>query len=136
MASGHESCYVNPIGSFARSIAVFLQSGVEATDQGVPGEGLGEETGRSCLHSPRARVLDGESGDENERHPVSLGKQVGLQLEAAHRWHLNISNHARSVIKVRRPQEFLGRRECMNDVSKRSHEIVGRGANGPIIVND
>jgi len=124
------------MGSFAPSIAVLLQSGIEAVDQSFSGEGFGQETGRSRLQSSRASVLDRESRDENERHPASLGKQVGLQLETAHRWHLHICYHARGVIQVRRPQELLGRCECMNDVSKRPHEIVGRGANGAVIVND
>jgi hypothetical protein len=129
-------CRANPIGSLAPSIAVLPQSGVEAVDQGFSGEGLGQKTGCSRLRSSCASVLDRESRDENERHPVSLGKQVGLQLETAHRWHLNICYHARGVIEVRRPQELLGRGECMNDVSKRPHEIVGRDANGAVIVND
>jgi hypothetical protein len=129
-------CRTNPIGSWAPSIAVPLQSGVEAVDQSFAGEGLRQKTGCSRLQCSRASVLDRKSRDENERHPVSLGEQVGLQLETAHRWHLNICYHARGVIQVRRPQELLGRCECMNDVSKRPHEIVGRGANGAVIVND
>ena len=124
------------MASFAPSIAVPLQSGVEAVDQSFFGEGFGQETGRSRLQSSRASVLDGESRDENEWHAASLGKQVGLQLETAHRRHLNICYDARGVIEVRRPQELLGRCECMNDVSKRPHEIVGRDANRAVVVND
>jgi len=113
-----------------------LQSGVEAVDQSFSGEGLRQKTDCSRLQSSRASILDRESRDENERHPVSLGEQVGLQLETAHQGHLNICYHARGVIQVRRPQELLGRCECVNDVTKRPHEIVGRGANGAVIVND
>jgi hypothetical protein len=67
---------------------------------------------------------------------VSLGKQVGLQFDTAHRRHLNIGYHTRGVIEVGRPQELFARRECMDDVAKRPHEIVGRGANGSVIVYD
>src|SRR5438067_1697869 len=73
----------NPTRSFARCVAVPLQGGVEAVDQGFSGEGLGQETGRSRLQGSRASVLDGEGRDENERQPVALGEQVGLQLETA-----------------------------------------------------
>ena len=125
-----------PIGSFARSLAVPLQSGVEAFDQSFSVEGFGQETGRSRLPSSRAHALDGEGRDENERHAVSLGKQVGLQLDTAHCRHLNVCYHTRGVVQVGRPQELFRRRECMDDVPKRSHEIVGRGANGSVIVND
>src|SRR5437588_6065470 len=71
-ASQSARCRANPIGSFSPSIAVLLQSGVEAVDQGFSGEGLGQEAGRSCLQSSHASVLDRESRDEDERHAVSL----------------------------------------------------------------
>jgi hypothetical protein len=126
----------NRAGSFARCIAVPLQGGIEAVDQGFSGERFGQETGRFRLQGSYASVVKGEGTDENEGYAVSLGKQMGLQLETAHRRHLNIGDHARSVIQVRRPQEFLGRSECMNDVSERPHEIAGRATNGAVIVND
>jgi len=87
-------CRTDPIGSWARPIAMPLQSGVEAVDQSFSGEGLRQKTGCSRLQSSRASVLDRESRDENERNLVSLGVQMGLQLETAHRWHLNICYHA------------------------------------------
>ena len=125
-----------PIGSLVPSVAMPLQRGVEAVDQGVSGEGLGQEADRSRFQGSYASAVDGESRDENEGHAVSLGKQVSLQLKTAHRRHLNVGYHARGVIQVRRPQEFLGRRERMNDVSKRPHEIAGRGANRAVVVDD
>ena len=122
--------------SFACGISVPLQGGIEAVNQGFSGEGLGQETGRSRLDGSHACVVDGEGSDENEGYAVSLGKQMGLQLETVHRRHLNIGYHARGVIQVRRPQEFLGRSECMNDVSERPHEIAGRATNGAVIVDN
>src|ERR1700738_5057283 len=71
-------CRTTPIGSWAPSIALPLQSGVETVDQSAAGGALRQKTGCSRLQSSRARVLDRESRDENERHPVSLGEQVGL----------------------------------------------------------
>jgi hypothetical protein len=87
-------CRTNPSASFSAAATILLQSGVEALDQSFFGEGFGQEAGRSCLQSSRASGLDRESRDENERHPVSLGEQVGSQLETAHRWHSNIGYHA------------------------------------------
>jgi len=113
-----------------------LKGGVEAFDQGFSGERFCQEAGRSRLQGSRASVVDGESRDENEGHAVSLGAQMGLQIETAHRRHLNIGYHARGVVQVRRSQEFLGRTERMDDVSERPHEIVGRGANGAVVVDD
>src|SRR5947208_2569712 len=106
----------NSGGSFARCIAVLLQGGVEAFDQGFSGERFCQEASRSRLQGSRASVVDGESRDENEGHAVSLGAQMGLQIETAHRRHLNIGYHARGVVQVRRSQEFLGRTERMDDV--------------------
>ena len=59
-----------------------------------------------------------------------------LQLEAAHARHLHISDQARRIVHLRRLQELAGRRKRMSDVSKRSHEPVGRGADGRIIIDD
>ena len=101
-----------------------------------PSKGLVRKQVAPAFSARVAIALDGESRDENERQAVSLGKQVGLQIEAAHGRHSDIRYHARCVIQVGRSQELLGRRECMDDVAKRPDEIVGGGANGAIIVDD
>ena len=113
-----------------------FQGGIEASNQGFPVEGLGQIADRPGLQSSRAIALDGEGGDENEWQAISPGKQVGLQVEPAHGRHSDIRDHARCVTQMRRSQELLGRRERMDGVAKRSHEVVGRCANGPIIVDD
>ena len=113
-----------------------LQGGIEAIDQGFSGEGLCQETNRSRFQGSYASVVDGERSDENEGYAVSLGKQMGLQIETIHRRHLNISYHARGVIHVRRGQEFFGRGERMNDVPERPQEIAGRATDGAVIVDD
>jgi len=107
-----------PIGSSARCRALSFQGDIEACDQGFPVEGLGQIADRPGLQSPRAIALDGEGGDENERQAVSPGKQVGLQFEPAHGRHSDIRYHARCVTQVGRSQELLGRRECMDGVTK------------------
>lgn len=125
-----------PTVSLAGSAAMPPQSRVEAFDQSFPVEGLGQETSCSRLQRSRANALNWKSRNENERHAMSLGEQVGLQFDTAHCWHLDICNHARRAIQLGRPQELFGRRKCMDDVPKRPHEIVDRGANGPIIIDD
>ena len=123
-------------GSSALCHAFSFQGGIEACDQGFPVEGFGQVADRPGPQRARLIALDGESGDENKRQPVSPGKQLGLQFESAHVRHSDIRDHARCVTKVGRSQELLGRRECMDGVAKRSHEVVGRAANGYIIVDD
>jgi hypothetical protein len=68
------SCCGRPIGrSFVRCLAVPLQGGVEAADQGFASEGFCQETDRSRLQGSRTRVVDGERRHENERQAVSIG---------------------------------------------------------------
>jgi hypothetical protein len=112
------------------------KSGVEAFGQSFAVEWLGQETGCSRLQRSRANDLNGKSRDQNERHAMSLGAQVGLQFDTAHCSHFDICNHARRAIQLGRPQELFGRRKWMDDVPERPHEIAGRGANGFIIVDD
>lgn len=132
----HIGAAPTPIGSFAGCRALSFQGGIEAPDQGFAVEGLGQIADRPGLQSSRAITLDGESGDENERQAVSPGQQEGLQFEPAHGRHSDIRYHARCVTQLGRSQELFRRRECMDGVAKRSHEVVGRGANGSVIVDD
>jgi hypothetical protein len=124
------------IVSFADSATMSGKSRFEAFDQNVAVEGLGQEAGCSRLHRSRATDLDGKRRDENERHAMSLGAQVGLQFDAGHRWHLNVCDHARRSMQIIRPQELYGRRKWTDDVPERPHEIAGRDTNGFIIVDD
>jgi hypothetical protein len=115
---------------------MLLQGGLETLDKAVPVEGLGQVANRPGPKRLRTNALVGEGREENERHAVALGKQVGLQLDAAHTGHLDICNHTREVIEAVRPQELFGGCECIYDVPERPHQAVSRGAYGCIIVND
>ena len=115
---------------------MLLQGGLETLDKTVPVEGLSQVANRSGPKRLRSNSLVGEGCEENERHVVPLGKQVGLQLDAAHAGHLDICNHTREVIEAVRPQELFGGCECMHNVPERPHKAVGRGTHGCIIVND
>ena len=77
----------NPIGSFAGRRALAFQGSIEACDQGIPVERLGQIADRPGPQGSCTIALDRESGDEDERQAVSPGKQVGLQFEAAHGRH-------------------------------------------------
>lgn len=124
-----------PKASLARSVLMPLQGGIEAFDQSLSVERFGQEANCSDLQRSGADGLFGERRDENERQEAALSGQEALQLETAHGWHLDIRNHARRVIQARRMQELLGRCKCMDGVSERPYEVVGRDANGCIIVN-
>src|ERR1700730_5374726 len=120
----------------ACSAAVALQGSVEAADQGASVKGLGQEADRSVLERARAHALFGKPSDENERHATTPGAQVRLQFDPAHGRHLDVYNCARRVVQLGRLQKRLGRRKRMNGVSERPYEIIRRGANRCIVVND
>ena len=122
--------------SLPGSAVLLLQGSLETLDKAVPVEGLGQVTNRPGPKRLGTNPLIGEGREENERHAVPLGKQVGLQLDAAHAGHLDICNHTREVIEAVRPQELFGGCECIYDVAERPHKAVSRGAHGCIIVND
>ena len=115
---------------------MLFKSGVEAFNQNVAVEGLGQEARRAGLQRCRAGALSGKSRNEDEWRAMSLGEHVSLQFDTAHLSHLDVCNDARRALQIVRLQELFGRCECMDGVTKRPHEIGGRGANGPIIVDD
>jgi hypothetical protein len=118
------------------SAVMLLEGNLETLDQAIPVEGLRQVTNRPSLKRLRTNLIIGERREENERYSVTLGKQVGLQLDATHAGHLDICNHTRELIEAVRPQKVFGGRECMYDVPERPHKAVSRGAHGRIIVND
>jgi hypothetical protein len=127
--AGHATGRQAALASFARAIAMRFQRGIETFDQGLAVEWFGQETYRPRLQRARTRTLDGERRDENERQVVSLGKQVSLQLDTAHCWHLNVCNDTRGFIQMRRAQELFGRCKGIGDVLQGSDEIFGCGSN-------
>jgi hypothetical protein len=118
------------------SAAISRQRGIEGFDQGRSGEGLGQKADCSGLQRSGADAVIGEGRYENERRSVTLGAQEGQQVQTAHGGHLYIRDHARGVLQVGRLQELLGRRKSMDHVSMRPQKIVGRGADGCVVVND
>jgi hypothetical protein len=122
--------------SLAGSAVLLLQGGLETLDKAVPVEGFSQVANRPGPKRLRTNALVGERREKNERHAAPLGKQVGLQLDAAHAGHLDICNHTREVIESVRLQELFGGCECRYDVAERPHKAISRGAHGCIIVND
>ena len=135
----------NPASSFADrarnisllgSAVMLLQGSLETLDKTFPVEGLSQVTNRPGPERLRTNPLIGEGREEDERHAVTLGQQVGLQLDAAHARHLDICNHTREVIEAVRSQELFGGCKCIYKIPERPHKAVGRGTHGCIIVND
>jgi hypothetical protein len=122
--------------SLSISAAVPLECHVEALDKTVLFDGLGQVADRSSPKRSRTDALIRESSDEDERQTAPLDKRVSLQLNAAHAGHVDIRNNTRGVAQVARPQEILGRGECMDNVPERPQEAIGRGAHGWVVVND
>ena len=69
---------------------MLFQGSLETLDKAVPVEGLSQVTNRPGPKRLRTNALVGERREENERHAVPFGKQVGLQIDAAHAAHLDI----------------------------------------------
>jgi len=115
---------------------MLLQGGLETLNKAVPVEGLCQKANRPGPKRLRTNPLVGEGRKENKRHVVPLGKQVDLQLDAAHAVHLDIRNHTREVIEAVRLQELFGGCECTYDAPERPHKAVSRCTHGCIIVND
>ena len=76
-------------------VVASLQRFIEAFDQGLPVDGLAQETYCSGPHRSRPNAFFVEGRDENDRRAVTSGNQKALQLDPAHAWHLNVSDHAR-----------------------------------------
>jgi hypothetical protein len=115
---------------------MLLQGNLQTLDKAVPIERLRQVTNRPSLKRLRTNLIIGKRREENERYATTFGKQMGLQLDAAHAGHLDICNHTREFIEAVRPQEVFGGRECIHDVPERPHKAIRRGAHGCIIVND
>ena len=105
-------------------------------DKTVAAERLRQIANRARSQCPRASLLVGECGEENEGNSAPHGTQAILQLNAAHTGHLNVSHYAGEVIETALLQELFRRGECMHEISERPDEAVGRGTYGFIIIND
>jgi hypothetical protein len=122
--------------SLSISAAVPLECHVEALDKTLLLDGLGQVADCASPKRSRTDALIREGSDEDERQTAPLNKQVSLQLNAAHAGHVDVRNNTRGVAQVARPQEILGRGECMDGVPERPHEAISRGAHGRVVVND
>jgi hypothetical protein len=124
------------IASLAGFAAMSIQGSFDAVDQDGSGEGLGQEANGSGLQRAGSDALFGEGRDKNKRRFVTLRAHMRQKVQAAHSRHLHVCNDTRQVVQVGGLQELLGRRKYMDQVSVRTEKIVGRGADGCVIVND
>jgi hypothetical protein len=67
---------------------------------------------------------------------ASLDLQLSLEFNPAHPWHFDVCDQAGVVSYLGRSQEFIGRREGMSNVSKRSQEPLDRLSDRCIIIDD
>src|SRR4029077_17719554 len=109
---------------------------VDVFDQRRPVDRLGEKADGSGMQGANPGALFGDRRNENDRQTAVLAAQQVLELDAAHMGHLNVGNHARRLIDLRRFQELLGRCERVRDISERSHQPARGGPDGRIIVDD
>ena len=123
-------------GSAAGSAAVALDRRIEAPDQGILIEGLGQKANGSIPKRASTTLFFRNGSNENKRYAVALIAQVRLQIDPAHPGHADIGNHAPRLVQLRRLQKGFGGGKNMGDVSERHQEILYRNADGFIIINN
>jgi hypothetical protein len=123
-------------GSCARSAAIPFQRGFDAVDQDGSSERLGQKTNGSGFQRAGADAIIGKRRDKNKRRFVAHGADIYQEVQAAHGRHLHVRNHTRRVAELGRLQELLSRGKRLDWVSMRGKKIIGRGADGCIVVNN
>ena len=116
--------------------AVLFQRGMQMLDQEATIEGLVQETNRSALKRALPNILFRKGANKNKRQAMAHSAQMRLQLYTAHGRHLDVSNHARRIFQLRRLEKGFGRGENMNRISQRPDEVLRRGADRCIVIND
>ncbi len=127
---------VSTFNASLAGVAMLIQSAFDAVDQDQSGEGLGQEANGSGLQCAGADALIGEGRDENKWRVITPGSHMREKVQTAHSGHLHIRNDTQRVVQLGRPQEVLGRCKRMDHISMRAEKIVGRGADGCIVVYD
>ena len=109
---------------------------VQALDQALVAERLGQETKGAGLQDSRTDFLVGEGGDKNDRRAMPLGKQAILQIRTVHAGHLDVGDQTSRVRGAIRPQILLGGTECFRRIPHRSNKPSRGLSNEPIIIDN
>ena len=109
---------------------------VQALDQALVAEWLGQETTGAGLQHARTDIFVREGGHENDRRVMPVGNQPILQICAVHAGHLYVGDQTGRVRGAIGPQIFLGGSESFRSIPHRSNEPLGRLSNEPVIVDD
>src|SRR6266700_4792342 len=99
-------------------------------------ERLAEEAQGAGLYGARPQPLLGKSGHEDYGDAATLRQQRFLQFDAVQARHLQIGDHARRMLQMRRLQERFCRCKRVGGEAERRHKAFDRTAHRLIIVDD
>ena len=92
-----------------RRLLASAQGGVDAVQQGILRERLGEKAESSRLDGASFCPLFGEGRHENDGYLVTGGNEPILQIDAAHPGHPDVGNDTRNILRAARVQKLFRR---------------------------
>src|SRR5437764_14769581 len=113
-----------------------LHGPIEARNQAFFAERLAQEPERSALKRALLNALLRIAGDEINRSAMAACRQMALQVDPTHAWHLHVRDQARGIAHAARLEKRLGGGESRRRVAQRLDEHLRCYANGPVVVND
>lgn len=112
------------------------QCPTQVVDQHMRLERLGQETQCTAGHGSLAHCFFGKSRDEKGGNMNILCRQILVEFNATHVWHLHVGNQAADVIQLGSAQELLGRRKDSDLKTQRTNKTVEAVANGGVIIDN
>ncbi|MGY4453722.1 hypothetical protein ACVWZR_008382 [Bradyrhizobium sp. i1.3.1] len=116
--------------------AVLRQGRLQTFDQNRRGKRLREKADGASFQRAVAHGIVGKGRHEDERRAVTKAAHMHQEINAAHDRHLHIRYHAGRRPQFGRLEKFESGAKDVDGVSPRRQQIVGRKADGWIIVND
>src|SRR6516162_7723135 len=99
-----------------------LQGAFDATDKEIRLEWLAQEAGRAARKSLFLEIWIVTCRDHDHRHRILGSREVLLEFDATHAWHLDVRYDARKARDFSACEELLGRGEAPGVVTGGSHQ--------------
>ena len=136
-ASTGRPCRVMPATKVdCRSGAASSESFIQAGNQSLIVERLGQKSDRTCGQRLCPRCHLGKGCNKNDGQAVPLRNQSILQFYSGHARHLHVSNQAVRVTDTVRPQERFSGVKCGRSIAKRSYKTCCSSAERVVVVNN
>jgi hypothetical protein len=113
-----------------------LEHAIQACDQGLAVEGLGENADGTGLGSFALAAFFREGGDENDRPVPARGDEVSLQVDAAHAGHPDVGDQAGRVCKTGGMQEGFRRVKAMGRKTMQADQLGRCNTYRLVVIDD